>query len=355
MSEGQPLDVVIASDPPPEELPRSDMLSFENEQERSPEPLQWELLVLRPELSELLQLGREEWERRHPEQQRVQQHWEQRVQQQPELQLSPLELLHPLWRLSHPLQPSQPPLQPSQPLPPSQQPLQLRQQPEQSQPQELYQQPQNQQRYYLYPQGLVTAVQNIGLHRFRLCCSPNYEALSSFKLFLSDTLSRVTGADEITRGFLFLGINGVVIHQLASVNSFTFEKKNLLSFGEAFSMSLPPMVHISMILLSLALNFVLLFRVYPGIQCVLLLLCILMPLYYFAELAHKAAGIAVNLGSDKMPLVWFSTLGGLGIFLIGGSMVLLIVFLSWVYARRRGLEFQGIRVSGDSIIGAMNA
>ncbi|XP_052115994.1 uncharacterized protein LOC107485949 isoform X3 [Arachis duranensis] len=266
-SEGHPLDG--ASDPPSEEVPRLDMLSFENEQERSPEPL--------PEWLRLLELLREQEQEQEQERERL------------------MQLL---------------------------------------------------QRYF---QALGTAVPYIGLLLFPLCCS-------SFMLFLLETWSMVTAVNEITRGFLFLGTNGVVIHQLASVNSFTFEKRNLLSFGEAFSMSLPPMVHISMILLSLALNFVLLFRVYPGIQCVLLLLCILMPLYYFAELAHKAAGIAVNLGrSYKMPLIWFSTLGGLGIFLIGGSMVLLIVFLSWLYARRRGLEFQGIRVNGDAIIGAMNA
>ncbi|QHO08889.1 Copine protein, putative [Arachis hypogaea] len=146
-------------------------------------------------------------------------------------------------------------------------------------------------------------------------------------------LSMVIGTNDITRGFLFLGINGVLIHELPLVNSLAFEKRNLLSFGEAFDI-LPG---------------------YPGTQCVLLLLCILMPLYYFAELAHKAAGIAVELGSYKMPLIWFSTLGGLGMALICGSMVLLIVFLSWLYARRRGLQFQGIRMNADVIIGALNA
>ncbi|XLS56217.1 hypothetical protein HN51_005972 [Arachis hypogaea] len=288
-SEGHPLDG--ASDPPSEEVPRLDMLSFENEQERSPEPQQL------PEWLRLLELLREQEQEQEQERERLRERL-----REPE---RGIELLQPELRLMQLLQ-----------------------------------------RYF---QALGTAVPYIGLLLFPLCCS-------SFMLFLLETWSMVTAVNEITRGFLFLGTNGVVIHQLASVNSFTFEKRNLLSFGEAFSMSLPPMVHISMILLSLALNFVLLFRVYPGIQCVLLLLCILMPLYYFAELAHKAAGIAVNLGrSYKMPLIWFSTLGGLGIFLIGGSMVLLIVFLSWLYARRRGLEFQGIRVNGDAIIGAMNA
>ncbi|XLS56220.1 hypothetical protein HN51_005975 [Arachis hypogaea] len=165
----------------------------------------------------------------------------------------------------------------------------------------------------------------------------------------------VIGTNDITHGFLFLGINGVLIHQLALVNSLAFEKRNLLSLGEAFDMSLPPIVHISMMFFIFPLNLVLLFPVYPGTQCVLLLLCILMPLYYVAELAHKAAGIAVELGSYKMPLIWFSTLGGLGMALICGSMVLLIVFLSWLYARRRGLQFQGIRMNADVIIGDLNA
>ncbi|QHO08886.1 uncharacterized protein DS421_14g476570 [Arachis hypogaea] len=299
-SEGHPLDG--ASDPPSEEVPRS-----ENEQERSPEPQlpEW----LRKLLREREQGRGREWE---PERElELLQQWEREREQWERARERLRELREPERGI------------------------------------ELLQ------RYF---QALGTAVPYIALLLFPLCCSPCYESLSSFMLFLLETWSMVTAVNEITRGFLFLGTNGVVIHQLASVNSFTFEKRNLLSFREAFSMSLPPMVHISMILLSLALNFVLLFRVYPGIQCVLLLLCILMPLYYFAELAHKAAGIAVNLGrSYKMPLIWFSTLGGLGISLIGGSMVLLIVFLSWLYARRRGLEFQGIRVNGDSIIGAMNA
>ncbi|RYR60919.1 hypothetical protein Ahy_A04g018010 [Arachis hypogaea] len=192
--------------------------------------------------------------------------------------------------------------------------------------------------------------QHIGHHRHSY-----YEALNTFMLFLSEMLSMVIGTNDITHGFLFLGINGVLIHQLALVNSLAFEKRNLLSLGEAFDMSLPPIVHISMMFFIFPLNLVLLFPVYPGTQCVLLLLCILMPLYYVAELAHKAAGIAVELGSYKMPLIWFSTLGGLGMALICGSMVLLIVFLSWLYARRRGLQFQGIRMNADVIIGDLNA
>ncbi|QHO39820.1 putative glucan endo-1,3-beta-glucosidase [Arachis hypogaea] len=132
--------------------------------------------------------------------------------------------------------------------------------------------------------------QHIGHHRHSY-----YEALNTFMLFLSEMLSMVIGTNDITHGFLFLGINGVLIHQLALVNSLAFEKRNLLSLGEAFDMSLPPIVHISMMFFIFPLNLVLLFPVYPGTQCVLLLLCILMPLYYVAELAHKAAGIAVEL------------------------------------------------------------
>ncbi|XLR20672.1 hypothetical protein HN51_067460 [Arachis hypogaea] len=90
-----------------------------------------------------------------------------------------------------------------------------------------------------------------------------YEALNTFILFLSEMLSMVIGTNDITRGFLFLGINGVLIHELPLVNSLAFEKRNLLSFGEAFDMSLPPMVHISMMFFIFALDLVLLFAVYP--------------------------------------------------------------------------------------------
>ncbi|XP_020977566.1 uncharacterized protein LOC107635159 isoform X2 [Arachis ipaensis] len=183
-----------------------------------------------------------------------------------------------------------------------------------------------------------------------------HEALPTIRSFLPQMFSMVREANEKTRGFLLLGINGVVFHQLTSVTSYVFdEKRKLLNFGEAFNMSLPPMVHISMIVLSFALNYVLLFRVNPGIQCILLLVTILVPSYYFAELARRAAGIAVDLGSYRMPLIWFSFFGGIGMALFCGSTVLLIVFLSWLFARRRGLQFQGITVNGDSIIGAMNA
>ncbi|XP_057755263.1 uncharacterized protein LOC130974399 isoform X2 [Arachis stenosperma] len=185
---------------------------------------------------------------------------------------------------------------------------------------------------------------------------PPHEALPTIRSFLLQMFSMVRQANENTRGFLLLGINGVVFHQLTSVTSYVFdEKRKLLNFGEAFNMSLPPMVHISMIVWSFALNYLLLFRLNPGIQCILLLVTILMQWYYFAELARGAAGIAVDLGSFKMPLLWFSFFGGIGMALFSGSTVLLIVFLSWLCARRRGLEFQGIRVNGDSIIGAMNA
>ncbi|XLS56221.1 hypothetical protein HN51_005976 [Arachis hypogaea] len=185
---------------------------------------------------------------------------------------------------------------------------------------------------------------------------PPHETLPTIRSFLTQMFSMVRQANENTRGFLLLGINGVVFHQLTSVTSYVFdEKRKLLNFGEAFNMSLPPMVHISMIVWSFALNYLLLFRLNPGIQCILLLVTILMQWYYFAELARRAAGIAVDLGSYKMPLLWFSFFGGIGMALFCGSTVLLIVFLSWLFARRRGLQFQGIRVNGDSIIGAMNA
>ncbi|KAL1322463.1 hypothetical protein AAHE18_14G197900 [Arachis hypogaea] len=66
---------------------------------------------------------------------------------------------------------------------------------------------------------------------------PYYEALNTFMLFLSETLSMVIGTKCRTRGFLFLGMNRVLFHQLALVNSLAFEKRNLLSFGKDFDMS----------------------------------------------------------------------------------------------------------------------
>ncbi|XLS56223.1 hypothetical protein HN51_005978 [Arachis hypogaea] len=101
-------------------------------------------------------------------------------------------------------------------------------------------------------------------------CSTIYWSSSSFSISHGGCLAYYEAlcAIEAAWGFLFLGI-----HQLASVKSLAFEKRNLLSFGEAFNMFLPPMVHISMNFLSFALNLVLLFPVYPAVQCVLNFLC----------------------------------------------------------------------------------
>ncbi|XLS91455.1 hypothetical protein HN51_067463 [Arachis hypogaea] len=89
--------------------------------------------------------------------------------------------------------------------------------------------------------------------------------------------------------FLFLGI-----HQLASVKSLAFEKRNFLSFGEAFNTFLPPMVHISMNFLSFALNLVLLFPVYPAVQCLFK-----MPLIVFYLRGPLAVGISLMIGIPR--------------------------------------------------------
>jgi len=123
----------------------------------------------------------------------------------------------------------------------------------------------------------------------------------------------------------------------------------VLPFGEAFEAFFPEITHITKFILCYFLTLMLVFPLQPGVQIFCMLLLISAPLFYFPELFHKASRVGVSCGSLKMPLIWFTTLGAVGISIICGLVTLLMVYLSWRFLYKGKSRVRGIEVSFDDL------
>jgi len=132
-------------------------------------------------------------------------------------------------------------------------------------------------------------------------------------------------------------------------NSTTAPQPLVLPFGEAFEAFFPEMTHIAKFMLCYFLTLVLVFLLQPGLQIICMLLLISAPLFYFPELSRKASRICVACGSLKMPLIWFTTLGAVGISIICGLVTLLMVYLSWRFLYKGKSRVRRLEVSFDDL------
>ncbi|RYR16502.1 hypothetical protein S83_048665 [Arachis hypogaea] len=150
------------------------------------------------------------------------------------------------------------------------------------------------------------------------------------------------GMDPKLRGTLLFGAVVIQVLLLGHGATLDFQAGNFSdtdqNFGEAFFTLLPEMVDIATFIGCIFLEVILLWRVHPGAQCVLMPFMMYAPLYYFADLARKASGIGVNCKTFKMPAIWFAAVGGVGIFLVAGLMILGVVYDAWLYNNKRGLR-----------------
>jgi hypothetical protein len=109
------------------------------------------------------------------------------------------------------------------------------------------------------------------------------------------------------------------------------------------------MTHIAKFMLCYFLTLVLVVLLQPGLQIFCMLLLISAPHFYFSELFRKASRVGVACGSLKMPLIWFATLGAVGISIICGLVTFLMVYLSRRFLYKGKSRVRGIEVSFDDL------
>lgn len=123
----------------------------------------------------------------------------------------------------------------------------------------------------------------------------------------------------------------------------------VLPFGEAFEAFFPEMTHITKFMLCYFLTLMLVVPLQPGLQIFFMLLLISAPLFYFPELVRKASKVVVDCGLFKLPLIWFATLGAVGISLICGILTLLLAYLSWWFLSKGKPKFEDVDVSLEDL------
>lgn len=123
----------------------------------------------------------------------------------------------------------------------------------------------------------------------------------------------------------------------------------VLAFGEAFEAFFPEITHITKFMLCYFLTLMLVCSLQLGLQIFCILLIISAPLFYFPELVRKASKVGVDCGLFKLPLIWFATLGAVGLSLICGILTLLLAYLSWRFLSKGKQNVEDVDVSLEEL------
>ncbi|XP_058737699.1 uncharacterized protein LOC131609899 isoform X2 [Vicia villosa] len=168
----------------------------------------------------------------------------------------------------------------------------------------------------------------------------------TWKAFMGFLRGSVRNLSPKQHGFLLLLFGGILSYLTRNstnpFESFQFGKttntpESLLSLEEAFYAFPLELAHISGFMISYIMMWLLVLPLHPGIQIFLGLLLIFSPIFYFGQLVRMASisGVHVDCGGVfKLPLIWFATLGAVGLSLAIGLVLLLVVYLSWRFIHK---------------------
>nr|ABN05933.1 hypothetical protein MtrDRAFT_AC149129g23v2 [Medicago truncatula] len=123
----------------------------------------------------------------------------------------------------------------------------------------------------------------------------------------------------------------------------------VLAFGEAFEVFFPEITHITKFMLCYFLTLMLVCSLQLGLQIFCILLIISAPLFYFPELVRRASKVGVDCGLFELPLIWFATLGAVGLSLICGILTLLLAYLSWRFLSKGKQNVEDVDVSLEEL------